>query len=387
MTGFGAGYSQVQDRGSIIRQRAQQIAEGEQRLQQAKMQLQAEAAAMQGLGAPQQQQPQPSMQMQPQQGPQPGPQPQMRPQMPPGGQPGGGMPQAGGGQPGMPQAPPGPPGASGGASQVKDPAQILQGIAQRIKQANPNIDPATLFRATAQTVGLMKGLDNESKMLLETQLKMAQLDQKYSHDLQVATTATQIAQLKADHADAQKQLWAMVATRGQDVRADTTKRGQDIRVSEGEKNRDARSALRSQMDDRIDARAQGKTAQAAQYKALMAKRMDIKDQIQIAQQAGDQGTVNELAPQLKQADVAVARFWSSNQYLPKPSELANEKPAAGIATSEVGATPKKAPKPKAGEVEMDLPPDDIAEPKTQAEYDALPKGAKFKDSEGVKVKP
>ena len=102
-------------------------------------------------------------------------QPQGGPQPPMPGQasvPGGGQP--GAAQSPSPQGPPQPPPnpyAAPQAPQQIDPAQEIQGYAQRIKQANPGIDDRTAYHATLKAVAASQGLAPETRALAQMQLE------------------------------------------------------------------------------------------------------------------------------------------------------------------------------------------------------------------------
>jgi hypothetical protein len=56
---------------------------------------------------------------------------------------------------------------------VKDAQGTIMSIAQQIKQANPNINPETLFDATAQHIDMMKGVRNDVRDYMMMQIDLA----------------------------------------------------------------------------------------------------------------------------------------------------------------------------------------------------------------------
>ena len=58
-------------------------------------------------------------------------------------------------------------------SSITDANNTIKAIASAIKQANPNIDPETLFEATSQHINQMKGVRNEVKDYMDAQVKLA----------------------------------------------------------------------------------------------------------------------------------------------------------------------------------------------------------------------
>jgi len=196
LSGLGAvsgSFQEYQAKQAEIKLKAIQLTQAQNQLAAEAQQLQAQGAAFTSLAqgqVPQQgpggmgnmgSMPQPPQQPPPGQVSQPMARPGMQPPGPPQGMPpqqGQPMPQGGapmGGPAGAPQmqrpmAPPpqppgggmqqqqqGPLGATG--AQQGGPIQILQGLAQQIKRANPNMDAPTMAMALAKTVEMMKGVE------------------------------------------------------------------------------------------------------------------------------------------------------------------------------------------------------------------------------------
>lgn len=63
-------------------------------------------------------------------------------------------------------------------STITDANNTIKAIAHAIKQANPNIDPETLFEATNQHIQQMKGVRNEVKDYMTTQVEYAKIQQR-----------------------------------------------------------------------------------------------------------------------------------------------------------------------------------------------------------------
>lgn len=63
-------------------------------------------------------------------------------------------------------------------STITDANNTIKAIAHAIKQANPNIDPETLFEATNQHIQQMKGVRNEIKDYMQTQVEYAKVQQR-----------------------------------------------------------------------------------------------------------------------------------------------------------------------------------------------------------------
>lgn len=299
--GIAAGYLQGQDRISILRQRALQIQQGEAQLAAAKQDLQAQAAAMSGLGGGPQQPQQPgSMPMQPSQQmpPRPGTLTQQPPMQPQGGQPlmqtapqaapqpRPGMPPGtpGGGQPPPTQQPPtGQPGGQGGygsgVQNVQDPQTIIQGIAQRIKAANPGMDGATLFQATTKVIGLMKGVDNETKNALNAELKILQIQRQADDSVRKAQSAAEVATIRADSQNQISQLRLQIAQMyegGRDRRFEAGEEGRDRRQGVTEGGKDTRLGVtEGGKDRRLTTTEAGKDTRAAAKIAFTPKMGDL----------------------------------------------------------------------------------------------------------------
>lgn len=296
--GISAGYMQGQDKLSILRQRALQIQQGEQQLAAAKQDLQAQAAAMSGLGGGPQPQPgsmpmQPSQQMPPRPGtltqqppmqPQGGQPPmQMAPQAAPQPRPGMAPPAPGGGQPQQPQQPPtGQPGGQGGygsgVQNVQDPQTIIQGIAQRIKAANPGMDGATLFQATTKVIGLMKGVDSETKNALNAELKILQIQSQADTAIRKAQSAAEVATIRAESQSAMASLRMDIARMYEGGRESRFER-KEADLQGGLIDKDTLKQMASQAigGDKSVFQNLGRGAQGAQN--IVALRKEISDQL------------------------------------------------------------------------------------------------------------
>jgi len=267
---------------------------------------------------------------------------------------------------------------------------VLKSIAGRIKQANPNAPPDVLFGAVAKTVALMRGLDSETKTALNAEIQIQRIQQQADAAVMRANSAAEVAQIRADSTNQMSSIRLEIAKLyegGRNTRLETTEAGRNTRLETTEAGKserqergiEARSALRTQIDGAIDARAGAKKSEAAAYKKLAADRQAIKDEVQIAQNAQDQDAVDKLKPRLQAADRAISDYWSKNQFLPRPSELDRLKaPAEGGAPRP--ATPPVPAKPgekrsKAGtSVEVQLPkelPADLPDPKSYKDGDVL----------------
>lgn len=147
----------------------------------------------------------PGAQPMPQGGPPPPPQAGPIQAMPPrpammGPQMGGGPPQAqqpqgGGGPP--------PPAVSSAVrptgNLVQDSRQTLMSIAQDIKQRNPGIDPKTLFVAVQQQIALMKGIEPETRAVMQNDLGMQRLQVGMQEAIMKAKTPEEVAQIRGQY--------------------------------------------------------------------------------------------------------------------------------------------------------------------------------------------
>lgn len=68
-------------------------------------------------------------------------------------------------------------------STVTDANNTIKAIAAAVKQANPNIDPETLFEAVNQHIGQMKGVRNEVKDYMQTQVAYAKIQQQMQDNI------------------------------------------------------------------------------------------------------------------------------------------------------------------------------------------------------------
>lgn len=68
-------------------------------------------------------------------------------------------------------------------STVTDANNTIKAIAAAVKQANPNIDPQTLFEAVNQHIGQMKGVRNEVKDYMQTQVAYAKIQQQMQDNI------------------------------------------------------------------------------------------------------------------------------------------------------------------------------------------------------------
>lgn len=196
----GASLLEGQQQIANLRQKAQQIQQGQMQLDQAKKQLQADAAVFSNLGGGQMQPPPPGMGAPPQSGQPPAP---GQASMPAGGPPPGPqgpMPPQGQPQPGpmsSPQPQGGPPmaGPAPGPSMAPQPQgqpdgqnfgpqqafQTVIQIAQAIKARNPGLDPSTLALAVGRVIDMSKELAPFQRQQL--QLATAQLHAATQEDI------------------------------------------------------------------------------------------------------------------------------------------------------------------------------------------------------------
>ncbi len=63
-------------------------------------------------------------------------------------------------------------------STITDANNTIKAIAAQVRKANPNIDPETLFEATRQHIENMKGVRNEVKDYMTTQVEYAKIQQR-----------------------------------------------------------------------------------------------------------------------------------------------------------------------------------------------------------------
>lgn len=131
--------------------------------------------------------------------------------------PSGGPPQPGGGPPG---------GGMGQRPQftAPDPVARLRQMAQRIKQANPGLDNATLASALEQQVALSKSMAPEDRALLQAETQIMRIQAQADAQLQRAQSSQQAAQIRADSAMqiAQLRIDAAQAARGPGGSVDIT---------------------------------------------------------------------------------------------------------------------------------------------------------------------
>lgn len=233
-TGLQTGFADAQRQAMLIQQE-------QMKLDEAKRQLQARTAAGAGLMQP--------MQMPPQgpQAPPPGQasQPRAVPGLPPaGGAPGapGGAPASGGGgmPPGIPGVAPGmqqgaPMGGGMGMPPGNAPDQMMQAIAQRIKNANPGIDPGTLWEAVKAHADMLVQLQPYQRDQIKDMADMMSYSakvQKIENDAQMAIqraqSAAEVAEIKATTAQMIANLRDSTTRRGQDMRFDASQARTDL---------------------------------------------------------------------------------------------------------------------------------------------------------------
>ena len=250
-------------------------------------------------------------------------------------------PAAAGGQPAASPLSPAPsgaavPAAASGANfglSFPDPVARLRQIAQALKRANPGADDLTLATALQQQIDMMKGLapDDRAALMAETQVMriQAQSDQA----VQRANNQTEIANIRAQ-----------TAQEVADVRAAASRYGADSRSNTAGQNREAAMERTVYTQNAIDRRAAQAAvthvdakAKAAQYKKIMAARAQLKDAISTASGVATPAQQQQLAALDQQA----IKFWSANNWLPRPSELdrmgADQAQAGGAATPSSGA--------------------------------------------------
>ena len=144
-----------------------------------------------GPGAVQQHQQQPAQAPMPQPGPgavQPMQQPQQPQQMP------------------APQGPPPrDPNLSGVAAPTgqgfhADSTATLMSMAKALKQANPNAPPAILMNALQQQIGMMKGVEPETRAYIQAEVQAQRIQMMEQQSLERAQSASDVAQIRADSA-------------------------------------------------------------------------------------------------------------------------------------------------------------------------------------------
>lgn len=301
------------------------------------------ATPMPGAPAPQPMAPgQPSVPMQP-------PHSQVGPT--PNGTPGFAPPQPQASHPGAPA----PSGGFGGLGPMPPGGYDIGQLAQVIKRRNPGIDDETLFAAIQQTQAL---LNPEGKLQLQYMTQLLRDEEARARvdatlrGQDKATERTEIQQKGATGRTAMQQAGAGQRTeqrigaseRGQDIRASTAKRGQDITAG----NKTA-AQLASEA-----------TAEVEKYNKQIGDLIRENDGLVPAAGSPKRAEYDRLKAL---RDSAIDR-----------KIAARKRAGGGVETkpTDFGATGTK---------------DNPARPKTQAEYDALPKGAWFEDDEGVKQKP
>lgn len=76
----------------------------------------------------------------------------------------------------------------------------MAAISSKIAKANPGIKPEVLFAATGEQIGMMKGLDNESRIYMQAATAQARVQAGMQESLQKAQTALEAATTKAEAA-------------------------------------------------------------------------------------------------------------------------------------------------------------------------------------------
>ncbi len=117
-------------------------------------------------------------------------------------------------------------------------------IAQSIKQANPQIDPGTLFRATEEQIRLMKGVEPEVKDYMLLQTKMAEMTTQL-HEKQMIIDGQNLRnaatnETKREVADTQADARTSAAKTAADSRVTSAGIGAKARVSAAGIGADAR---------------------------------------------------------------------------------------------------------------------------------------------------
>lgn len=209
----------------------------------------------------------------------------------------------------------------GGPLSFPDPMARLRQVARQLKAANPGVDDLTLATALEQQVTMARGLEPEDRAMLQAETRIMQIQAQAENNIRAANSRAEVAKIRADASQAIADA-RLAAYRDASATASADRRyGIDVRAgtaATAETGRNTRAAARIDQST-----ASGQVKQ--QYKALAAKRSEIKDQISAFQNgtpgAPDAATVKQLQGQLSQLDQQITALWSRNQSLPRPSEL------------------------------------------------------------------
>ena len=164
-----------------------------------------------------------------------------------------------------------------------DSKATLQSIAQSIAKANPGIEkhPEVLFSAVRQQVDLMKGIEPDTRIMLQAQVAEARMKSQEEIELMKAQNATEVAQIRAQTAAqiaelraktaelsaqiaAQAKLGAAATSAGAKVQ--TAQIGAGAREYSADKGLEGRKAGATATVDAAKARAKG-TVDAAKVRA------------------------------------------------------------------------------------------------------------------------